>query len=72
MFACVGNDDDLRAVVLGADGALAGMARGACFVDHTTASAEVARELYAKARTQGVDFVDARSLGARPVRSTAC
>ena len=59
VFACVGNDDDLRAVVLGADGALAGMARGACFVDHTTASAEVARELYAKAKAQGVDFVDA-------------
>ena len=45
VFACVGNDDDLRSVVLGADGAFAGMSPGAVFVDHTTASAEVAREL---------------------------
>jgi 3-hydroxyisobutyrate dehydrogenase-like beta-hydroxyacid dehydrogenase len=59
VFACVGNDDDLRAVVLGADGALAGMAAGAVFVDHTTASAEVARELYAAARALGLQFVDA-------------
>ncbi|MEI7786898.1 MAG: NAD(P)-binding domain-containing protein, partial [Betaproteobacteria bacterium] len=42
VFCCVGNDDDLRSVVLGADGALAGMKPGACFVDHTTASAAVA------------------------------
>jgi 3-hydroxyisobutyrate dehydrogenase len=59
VFACVGNDDDLRSVVLGADGAFAGMARGALFVDHTTASAEVARELYAAAHALGLDFVDA-------------
>ena len=59
VFACVGNDDDLRSVVLGADGAFAGMARGALFVDHTTASAEVARELHAAARERGLDFVDA-------------
>ena len=59
VFACVGNDDDLRAVVLGADGALAGMAPGAVFVDHTTASAEVARELHAAARALGLHFVDA-------------
>jgi 3-hydroxyisobutyrate dehydrogenase len=59
VFACVGNDDDLRSVVLGADGAFAGMARGALFVDHTTASAEVARELYAAAGERGLDFVDA-------------
>ena len=59
VFACVGNDDDLRSVVLGADGALAGMREGAVFVDHTTASAEVARELYAAARTRGLHFVDA-------------
>ena len=59
VFACVGNDDDLRSVVLGANGALAGMAEGAVFVDHTTASAEVARELYAAARTLGLLFVDA-------------
>jgi len=59
VFACVGNDDDLRSVVLGPDGAYAGMQRGACFVDHTTASASVARELYAKAKEAGLDFVDA-------------
>lgn len=59
VFACVGNDDDLRSVVLGADGALAGMKPGAVFVDHTTASAEVARELYALALAQGLQFVDA-------------
>ena len=59
VFACVGNDDDLRSVVLGADGALAGMAEGAVFVDHTTASAEVARELYGAARTLGLRFIDA-------------
>jgi 3-hydroxyisobutyrate dehydrogenase and related beta-hydroxyacid dehydrogenases len=49
VFACVGNDDDLRAVTLGAEGAFAGMADGASFVDHTTASAIVARELAAAA-----------------------
>ena len=59
VFACVGNDDDLRSIVLGADGALAGMAAGAVFVDHTTASAEVARELCGAARTLGLQFVDA-------------
>lgn len=59
VFCCVGNDDDLRSVTLGADGAFAGMQPGAIFVDHTTASAEVARELYAAARTLGLHFVDA-------------
>ena len=59
VFACVGNDDDLRSVVLGESGALAGMAPGAVFVDHTTASAEVARTLYAAARALGLQFVDA-------------
>jgi 3-hydroxyisobutyrate dehydrogenase-like beta-hydroxyacid dehydrogenase len=59
VFACVGNDDDLRAVVQGPDGAFAGMAAGAVFVDHTTASAEVARELHAAARAHGLHFVDA-------------
>ncbi|WP_119153163.1 NAD(P)-dependent oxidoreductase [Caldimonas tepidiphila] len=59
VFACVGNDDDLRSVVLGADGAFAGMAHGAIFVDHTTASADVARELGAEARSRGLAFVDA-------------
>ena len=59
VFCCVGNDDDLRAVLLGDSGAFAGMKPGAIFVDHTTASAEVARELYAAARTLGLHFVDA-------------
>lgn len=59
VFCCVGNDDDLRSVVLGEHGAFAGMKKGAIFVDHTTASAEVARELYATARHHGVEFVDA-------------
>ena len=59
VFACVGNDDDLRAVVLGEDGALAGMAAGSVFVDHTTASADVARELAEIASAAGIGFVDA-------------
>ena len=59
VFACVGNDDDLRSVVLGDDGAFAGMAAGAVFVDHTTASAEVARELAAAATARGLAFIDA-------------
>ncbi len=59
VMACVGNDDDLRSVVLGEDGALAGMAEGAIFVDHTTVSAAVTAELYAAAKDQGVGFVDA-------------
>jgi len=59
VFCCVGNDDDLRSVVLGDDGALAGMAKGAAFVDHTTASADVARELSAAALALGVQFIDA-------------
>ena len=59
VFCCVGNDDDLRSVTLGADGAFAGMREGAVFVDHTTASATVARELYAAARTLGLQFIDA-------------
>ena len=59
VFCCVGNDDDLRSVTLGSDGAFAGMKPGAIFVDHTTASAEVARELYAGAKAQGLQFVDA-------------
>jgi 3-hydroxyisobutyrate dehydrogenase-like beta-hydroxyacid dehydrogenase len=59
VFSCVGNDDDLRSVVLGADGAFAGMARGAVFVDHTTASADVARELAEAALERGLQFIDA-------------
>ena len=59
VFCCVGNDDDLRAVMLGADGALAGAKAGALMIDHTTASANVARELFAAAKAKGVHFVDA-------------
>ena len=59
VFACVGNDDDLRSVVLGENGALAGMKKGSIFVDHTTASAEVARELHAAAAKLGIGFIDA-------------
>jgi len=59
VMACVGNDDDLRAVTTGTDGAFAAMKQGAVFVDHTTASAEVARELDAEARRRGFQFIDA-------------
>jgi 3-hydroxyisobutyrate dehydrogenase len=59
VFCCVGNDDDLRSVTLGPDGAFAGMKPGSLFVDHTTASAEVARELHAKAKESGLSFIDA-------------
>lgn len=59
VFACVGNDNDLRHVTTGAEGAFAGMAAGSIFVDHTTASAEVARELSAVARQRGFEFIDA-------------
>jgi len=59
VFACVGNDDDLRAIAIGADGAFAAMASGAVFVDNTTASANVARELDAVARGAGFGFIDA-------------
>ena len=59
VFVCVGDDDDLRSVVLGDDGALAGMSSGAVLVDHTTASAEVAREIHGLAAARGVGFVDA-------------
>jgi len=59
VFACVGNDDDLRAVTVGDAGAFHGMKPGAVFVDHTTASAAVARELHAAALARGLQFVDA-------------
>ncbi|KIZ47673.1 MULTISPECIES: NAD(P)-dependent oxidoreductase [Rhodopseudomonas] len=59
VMACVGNDDDLRSVTIGDDGAFAGMKAGAIFVDHTTASAEVARELDAAATKAGFHFIDA-------------
>jgi 3-hydroxyisobutyrate dehydrogenase len=58
-MCCVGNDNDLREVTLGKDGAFAGMGKGTVFVDHTTASAEIARELYDAAKKSGFDFVDA-------------
>jgi len=59
VMACVGNDHDLREVMLGEDGIFAGTAKGAIVVDHTTASAEIARELHAEARKRGFDFIDA-------------
>jgi 3-hydroxyisobutyrate dehydrogenase-like beta-hydroxyacid dehydrogenase len=59
VFACVGNDDDLRQICTGSDGAFAGMNRGAVFVDHTTVSAQITREMQALAATMGLGFVDA-------------
>jgi len=59
VMCCVGNDNDLRSVTLGPDGAFSGISKGATFVDHTTASAEVARELDAEAKKRGFKFVDA-------------
>jgi 3-hydroxyisobutyrate dehydrogenase len=59
VLSCVGNDADLREVTLGPNGAYQGMARGAVFIDHTTASAEIARELHAEAKKRGFDFIDA-------------
>jgi 3-hydroxyisobutyrate dehydrogenase len=59
VMSCVGNDDDLRSVCLGPDGAFAGMAKGATFVDHTTVSAKVTAELYSAAAEMGIAFVDA-------------
>jgi len=59
VLMCVGNDNDVREVTLGPNGAFAGVKKGAVFVDHTTASAEIARTLYAEAKKRGFDFVDA-------------
>jgi 3-hydroxyisobutyrate dehydrogenase len=59
VMACVGNDHDLREVMLGKDGIFAGARKGAVLVDHTTASAEIARELYAEVKNRGFDFIDA-------------
>ena len=59
VFACVGADNDVRAVTVGEGGAFAGMRSGATFVDHTTASAEVARETYQAAKSRGLNFIDA-------------
>ena len=58
-MACVGNDNDLREVMLGENGMFAGTSKGAIVVDHTTASAAIARELHAEAKKRGFDFVDA-------------
>jgi 3-hydroxyisobutyrate dehydrogenase len=65
VFCCVGNDADLRSVVLGEAGAFAGMKPGAIFVDHTTASANIARELYAEATKRGLQFIDAPVSGGK-------
>jgi 3-hydroxyisobutyrate dehydrogenase len=59
VFSCVGNDDDLRSVVLGEEGAFAGMAEGSILIDNTTASAEIARELAAAGKVKGLAFIDA-------------
>ncbi len=59
VFCCVGNDDDLRSVTTGPDGAFHATKKGAIFIDNTTASADIARELHAAAKTQGFDFLDA-------------
>jgi len=59
VFTCVGNDDDLRAVTMGKGGVFEGMKKGAVLIDNTTASAEVARELYEAAKAKGCDFIDA-------------
>src|SRR5215813_5854382 len=59
VMMCVGNDNDVREVALGNNGAFHGVAKGAVFVDHTTASAEIARTLHKEAKARGFDFVDA-------------
>lgn len=59
VFSCVGNDDDLRSVMLGEGGMFAGMDKGSVLIDNTTASADVARELYAAAKDMGISFIDA-------------
>lgn len=72
VFACVGNDDDLRSVVLGDDGALAGMKAGAVFVDHTTDSAQVAREMHERFRAAGCEFLDAPVSGGESGAQKGC
>jgi len=59
VFSCVGNDEHLRAVVLGESGAFAGMGKGTIFFDNTTASADIAREFHAAGKKIGIDFIDA-------------
>ena len=72
VFACVGNDDDLRSVVLGGNGALAGMDPGSVFVDHTTASAVVERELSQKAAERQIGWVDAPVSGGQSGAENGC
>lgn len=72
VFVCVGNDDDVRAVVLGENGALAGMGTGSYLVDHTTASAELARELAQLGAKQGVAVLDAPVSGGQSGAENAC
>ena len=69
VFSCVGDDDDLRAVTVGRDGAFSAMRSGAVFVDHTTTSAGVAREVAERARSGGFDFLDAPGRGRRARRA---
>ena len=71
VFVCVGNDDDVRQVVLGDDGILSGITIGAIVVDHTTASATIAREIYTAAGEKSVGFLDAPLSGVRRVPKTA-
>src|SRR5260370_24490544 len=66
VMACVGNDNDLREVMLGQNGAFDGMQKGAILVDHTTASAEIAPELHAEAKKRGFDFIDAPLSSGQP------
>ena len=72
VFACVGNDDDLRSVVLGDNGALAGMKSGAVFVDHTTDSAQVAREMHERFASEGKHFLDAPVSGGEAGAEKGC
>lgn len=72
VFACVGNDDDLRSVVLGETGAFAGMTSGTIFIDHTTASAVVARELATEGARHGIAFVDAPVSGGQAGAENGC
>ncbi len=72
VFACVGNDDDLRSVVLGETGAFAGMEPGTVFVDHTTASAAVARELETEGAKRGIAFIDAPVSGGQAGAENGC
>lgn len=72
VFACVGNDDDLRSVICGENGALAGMAPGSIFVDNTTDSANIAREMHALFKSRGIAFIDAPVSGGQAGAENAC